>query len=138
MTRDLESRLRMFMTDGGFDYEGGASDLEYDMSCVDLTVNRIALNMEQIRLYNPPPNPAKLTDSRCTGYIKLYGNSSWELDALSPRQMDDLISNAIRSYLDMEKWQVSLERQRAEKSALIATAQRWSEVEAFIQEGNSQ
>lgn len=43
---------------------------------------RLALNMEQIEQYDPPPNPTKVSDSRANGYIAEYGYSCWELDAL--------------------------------------------------------
>lgn len=54
MTRDIEDRLRLF-------------------GCSDLEVRRIALNMDQVRQYRPPPNPAKITDSRAKSYIKQFG-----------------------------------------------------------------
>jgi len=50
-----------------------------------------ALNMNQIEQYNPPPNPAKLTDSRATQYIDEFGYDSWELDALEPQVISNLI-----------------------------------------------
>ena len=53
MTRDIEDRLRLFMEE----------ELPIDFNEV-VTVHRIALNYDQIRQYNPPPNPAKTTDSR--------------------------------------------------------------------------
>jgi hypothetical protein len=49
MTRDIQDRLRLF-----------GSNAE---------VHRIALTMEQVEQYDPPPNPAKLTDSRAAGYL---------------------------------------------------------------------
>lgn len=63
MTRDNEDRLSQF-------------------AGMLVEVRRIALNMDQVELYNPPPNPAKLTDCRATKYIEEYGDESWELDAL--------------------------------------------------------
>ena len=71
MSRDIQHRLREF----------GSS----------VHLKRIALNMDQIKEYNPPPNPAKMTDSRFNGYVAQYGNESWELDALDPRIISDLI-----------------------------------------------
>lgn len=44
----------------------------------------IALTMEQIKQYNPPPNPAKITDKRAKEYIRQFGGMSWEVDALPP------------------------------------------------------
>lgn len=84
MTRDIQDRLLMF---------GAIVD-----------VRRIALTMEQIEELNPPPNPAKLSDSRCMAYISQYGNESWELDALEPSYIVDLIRDKVMLLTDKEKW----------------------------------
>ena len=86
MTRDNEERLRMFS--GGY-----------------VEVRRIALNIDQVRQYNPPPNPAKLTDSRAGDYIAKHGRSSWELDALEPRVLQKLVQDTIDDYKDEDAWQ---------------------------------
>ena len=88
MTRDIDERLKMFLSREGLEE--------------NIEVERVALEMEQILKYNPPPNPAKLTDSRCGGYISEYGDMSWELDALEPRALDDIICSAILEHLDLE------------------------------------
>ena len=79
MTRDIRERMAIF----------GAT----------VDVNRIALNMPQIRQYRPPPNPAKETDTRAAGYIAEHGSHSWELDALKPEILDGLITEAIKNNL---------------------------------------
>ncbi len=61
----------------------------------DVTVKRLALNRDQIEEYKPPPNPAKTTDSRFKEYAKKHGDQSWELDALSPRVIDGLITSEV-------------------------------------------
>ena len=86
MSRDIEERLGMFVGEPVF-------------------LERIALNREQIDKYNPPPNPAKVTDSRARSYIKQHGTSSWELDALRPEVLTDLIKNSIHEYLDVDLYQ---------------------------------
>lgn len=85
MTRDNEDRLSLFAGDY-------------------VEVRRVALNMAQINLYNPPPNPAKLTDSRAPAYIAEFGRESWELDALEPKMFDDLLSEQIEREIDFELW----------------------------------
>jgi len=86
MTRDNGNRLDLFSE-----------------SYVD--VRRIALNRDQIDEYSPPPNPTKLSDSRAEGYIAEHGYSSWELDALEPRVMRDLLQETIDEYIDPDEWQ---------------------------------
>lgn len=83
MTRDMDDRLRLFM--GGIE------------------VKRLALNIDQIKKYNPPPNPCKLTDSRCHGYMKEFGKKSWELDALEPKVISDLIEFNIENLIDVRE-----------------------------------
>lgn len=63
-------------------------------------LRRIALNMDQIEQYDPPPNFAKITDSRAKSYIEEYGEDSWELDALPPDVLSTLISEEIETLMD--------------------------------------
>lgn len=82
MTRDIQERLLMF----------GANT----------EVKRIALTYEQVQQYSPPPNPAKITDSRYKAYIEKYGYESWELDALNPTIINDLIVSNVNELTDFE------------------------------------
>lgn len=78
----------------------------------------IALTTEQIRMYNPPTNPAKLTDSRAKGFIERHGRFSYEVDALRPDVLNDLLTEAIASRLDMDMYEASLAREEADKARL--------------------
>jgi len=91
MTRDIIDRLNT-MTYGGVD-----SGM--------ITVNRIALSMDQVRKFDPPPNPAKLTDSRAAKYVEKFGYESWELDALQPQYMVELIRQTIKGCMDQSAWE---------------------------------
>lgn len=88
MSRDILDRLRLF----------AGSDEEI------LRVDRIALTMLQIEEESPPPNPAKVTDSRFTAYQNEYGDESWELDSLDPRYITDLIASHIKPLIDDDEW----------------------------------
>lgn len=66
-------------------------------------VRRIALNMDQVEEYNPPPNPAKVTDSRYESYREEYGEESWELDALEPKVLHELIQKEIKDLIDVDE-----------------------------------
>lgn len=87
MTRDIDERIELF-TDG---YE--------------VTVHRLALNMDQIKEQRPPPNPAKMTDARFKEYSKKFGVKSWELDALQPDYLSKLVERNIKKYIDKGLWQ---------------------------------
>jgi len=120
MTRDITTRLALFMTGDGYQPP---------------EVRRIALNMDQVERYGPPPNPAKVTDSRASGYIARYGASSWELDALNPDTLDQLIGAEIASLRDLDAWQDDYAAQEAARSVLTAASRRWPEVAGFLNGG---
>lgn len=109
MTRDNIDRLLMFSEDS------------------DVEVTRIALNMPQVERYNPPPNPAKFQDPRAADYIRKFGSESWELDALDPHVIDDLISREIEQYIDQEIWNETKEREGRAKAKLKELAENWSD-----------
>lgn len=79
---------------------------------IDVDVRPIALTMEQIRKFNPPPNPAKITDPRAKWYIEKYGKTSWELDALPPRELIRLAENAVEEIIDIDTYNKMLEEEK--------------------------
>ena len=111
MTRDIDDRLRMFI-DGIEDY--------FEV----VEVKRIALNMDQVRQYNPPPNPAKTTDSRYASYIRKYGAESWELDALEPSVLAGLIEDEVENLRDDSIWATAVQREEDEKEAIVKIAKK--------------
>lgn len=66
-------------------------------------IEGIALTREQINKYNPPRNPAKITDPRAAKFIAEHGSSSWEVDALKPEVLHSLLDENIVNLLDMDK-----------------------------------
>ncbi len=112
MSRDIRDRLWTF-----------GSDVEID---------RIALNMDQVEQYDPPPNPAKITDSRANDYIEIYGDESWELDALDPATLDALIEGKILDHLDRAQWDADHDEMEADRSILTAASENWTELAEFI------
>lgn len=108
MTRDNNERVDLFSeTMGG------------------VNVNRIALNMDQIEEFDPPPNPAKESDSRAAGYVQKYGTTSWELDALEPSYIETIITNEINDLIDPDEWRETQEAERDVKDTLRKLVKRW-------------
>jgi hypothetical protein len=93
-----------------------------------LTVERIALNMDQIIAYAPPPNPAKVTDSRSRAYIAEYGEESWELDALEPAVLSALIQDAIDEAKDHERWDEDEAAEDEHRANLALVSTNWAAV----------
>jgi DNA topoisomerase VI subunit A len=81
-------------------------------------VLQVGLTMEQIKEYNPPSNPAKMTDPRMRDYISKYGKVSWEVDALKPKIMEGIVKNAIEESIDMDAYEDIMEKERLEKKKI--------------------
>jgi hypothetical protein len=83
-----------------------------------LEVEKVALTSAQVRQYNPPPNPAKITDPRAAGYIAKHGNHSWEVDALPPQVLTQLIRAAFRRHVDTKKMNDWKQKEETDKQLL--------------------
>ena len=99
MTRDITDRIGMF-------------------NCSNAIVNRIALNFNQINEFKPPSNPAKIEDSRFRGYVKKFGEESWELDALNPTTLVDLIRKEVLRWRTEKKWKVKVKQETIQRKKL--------------------
>ena len=110
------------------DHDPSGTDMSRDIGKrlhelkADVEIKRIALTMQQIELYNPPPQPAKKTDSRFKKYKEEHGANSWELDALEPSVLDELIGDNIVKYLDIDLFEETKIRQEEERKQLIELA----------------
>lgn len=100
MVRDVRERLEMF-----------------ECYC---DVEKLALTIEQVEEFELPPNPTKLTDSRAASFIAKYGYNSWEVDAIPPRVLQSLISEAIEGFIDLETMQVIKDKETEDKKRLRA------------------
>ncbi len=112
MTRDIFDRLAMF--------KGGVE------------VERLALNINQVHKYKPPPNYAKVTDSRAKVYIQKFGRESWEVDALNPKILSDLIRDFVVTVRDETLWQQKVDEEKAHTTKLHAVADRFEKAAWFI------
>lgn len=95
---------------------------------------RIALNMNQIEEYAPPPNPTKLTDSRANGYIEEFGNECWELDALKPEVIEELIRKEVSQYCDLELFEEMKSKERKSRELLTTVSENWEDIVARYRE----
>jgi hypothetical protein len=120
MSRDVEERLDLFVkTSMNRMDEIGPNEPSA------VTMKRVALNMSQIRELNPPENPAKMSDSRSSGYVARFGESSWELDAIEPRQLAELVTEAVISVMDHEKFKKNEAKLAKDRAALLKFAKTY-------------
>lgn len=113
MEKDIKTRLSMF-------------------AGVDVPVHRLALTYEQVEELKPPPNPAKTTDSRYRDYANRFGSESWELDAIRPHDMVDLISDAIAEFEDSEPFNKRKRLRMEHRNTFMSISDHYQEVQDFL------
>jgi hypothetical protein len=101
MSRDVHDRLELFTKR-------------------EVPVRRLALNFDQTT--GLPPNPAKETDGCYASYARLYGDESFELDALDPTFIAELIRDEVTSLIDAPAWDAALAAEAANRDTLHAMA----------------
>ena len=99
MIRDIEERLEEF-------------------GMYDCDVIPVALTMDQITEFNPPPNPAKINDPRASRYIAEHGDESWELDALEPEVLRSITEKAVKDFLDQDLFDDMIHQEEKDKMRL--------------------
>jgi len=99
MDRDIIERLQMFSENY-------------------VSFKRLALLMEQIDQMNIPENPAKAKDSRSPAYIAEFGNSSWELDAMEPQQLAEVVNLTVENLRDEDLWRNAVEAEEEMRDEL--------------------
>jgi hypothetical protein len=112
MTRDIADRLKLF----------GAGYVD---------VRRLALNMDQIEEYEPPPNPAKESDSRFENYRAEYGDESWELDALEPTVLAKLVTDELDTIIEAGAWAREVAREQKARAELKTMADNYDELAQY-------
>jgi hypothetical protein len=99
----------------------------------EIEVRRIALNMDQVRQHDPPPSFVKDGDTRTSGYREQFGTDEcWELDALSPTLIADLIRTEIEQLIDWPKWRSAQAKEERGRGLLDTAAANWAKVEKFL------
>ena len=106
MVRDIEDRMRIF----------GCTD--------EFEIRKIALTLSQVKKYNPPPNPAKHSDPRSKEFIAKHGASSWEVDAINPKELSRIIKEEIKSYIDTDAMEIILTKEEEDKQKLTEAVQK--------------
>lgn len=104
----------------------------FEVFGVDVEVVKVGLTMEQVDEYNPPPNPAKMTDSRAAAYVAEHGGSSWEVDALPPDVLNRLIRSAIRERVDRDAMQEVLDQEKADKKKFAVALDKATEGDSKV------
>lgn len=111
MTRDITDRLQLFSHD----------------RILARQINRLALNIDQVRTWKPPENPAKDNDTRYKAYVLQFGRASWELDAVEPATLASLVRDAVNELIDRRQWRTIEKQQQAMRAELESFADNYEE-----------
>lgn len=138
MERHLEARQNPHILHFG-DHDPSGIDMSRDICDrletfgIGFHFDRLALNMDQVEEWGPPPNPAKMTDSRFNGYMRAFGRQSWELDALEPQTLAGLVRAAIEDVIDVDAWEETGERIEVGRRLLRSASERWDDVRGLLE-----
>ena len=87
---------------------------------------RAGLNPEHIRRFHLSDNPAeaKESSSRYADFVKHYGRRVYELEALEPKQLQEILTEAIDSVIDRNLFNEELEAEKQDAAYLQAVRRR--------------
>jgi hypothetical protein len=108
MVRDIRDRLKTMLI----------ADYPEDFVENMLEVHHIGLTQEQIKLHEPPPNPTKVQDPRADWYINNFGTTCWEVDALNPKVLHEVIDEKVAQLIDFERFNNVLKKETIDKDVL--------------------
>lgn len=98
-------------------------------------LERLALNMSQVKELHLPPNYAKETDSRFAAYTQRYGTTKcYELDALPPAYIEKLIQEAIFHYYNEYIYLQAKEQELADERLLRRIPGQWDKISKMLAE----
>lgn len=127
MEGDFDDAVILYFGDhdpSGLDMVRDIRDRMKDFGVTNLTVDHPALNMKQIEQYKPPVNPTKLTDPRANWYVEEFGYDCWELDAIPPRELHNIIEAGVKKYLDQDVYDEMLVKEEKGRKSLQRMAKR--------------
>ena len=110
---------------------------EYGGNHVEL--KRIALTTDQARsqslrsfsVETKGGSATKRGDPRYKWFKQNFGDECWELDAMDPRQLRELVENEINALIDRASWDEQEAFERREKLAIETQLRWWANFEAL-------
>ena len=107
---------------GDWDPSGLDIDRSFDEKLMDnfdtyVEVERVSLTENDIAVL--PHNPVRVDDTRAEKYKAKYGDKTWELDALTNKQIKERIADAIYQNIDFDLFQKELGKEEEERSKFI-------------------
>jgi hypothetical protein len=96
---------------------------KYDGEHVEL--RRIALKREHTQGLLSFPAADKKKDKRYSWFVRNFGKRCWELDALDPNDLRDIVQQEIESEIEWEAWERCATVNEAELESLKTVISKW-------------
>jgi hypothetical protein len=90
-----------------------------------ITLQRIALTVDQLEGLPSFPATDKRKDPRYKWFVGNHGPHCWELDAMDPRDLRDCVEQAIRELIEPVAWQRCEVVNKAEQQSLRTILDKW-------------
>ena len=98
-----------------------ARSLRDDFGVDQIEPVKVALTAAQVEQFHlPAGGTAKKTSRHYAKFVRRYCENVFELEALSPAQLQDLVRQSIQSALDMEAFQREQDQERQDAQSLAA------------------
>jgi hypothetical protein len=101
---------------------------------VPVQVRRLTILADDARRLGLPSFPAsdKKTDTRFKWFVREYGDTCWELDAMNPNDLREMVRVAIEEYIDWDAWQRCERVEAAERRSLTEILGTWHRVKSGL------
>lgn len=115
-----------FDPDGEGIAESFARSMRDDLGIRQLEAFKVALTHEQVVKFKLPPLfKAKKTSSRYARFESRFGENVFELEALQPAQLAEIVRSAVMNVLDMDALRLEEEAERTDATYLGEIRERW-------------
>jgi len=93
-------------------------------------VRRVLLTFDQVRDYRLPATEGKREDPRWPAFAARHGFDAarpvqWEVEALAPEELQRLVMDAVRPYIDRDALAAVLNEERGQRHTLAHFVARW-------------
>jgi hypothetical protein len=96
-----------------------------------IELRRIALTADQTPALTSFSVESKTRDTRYKWFKENYGDQCWELDAMDPRQLRDLVEAEISALIDRTLWEQQEALEERERKSVEAVLRWWGDIESL-------
>lgn len=108
-----------FDPDGEMIAESFGRSMRDDFGLADIHPVKVALNADQVEWHDlPPGGEAKKGSTNYAKFVSKHGDQCWELEALPPDELQDIVREAILSVIDVDAYNDEVDREHEDAKFL--------------------